>query len=338
MRKLTWALLAVLLCAGVAWAADTKISALTAATAALEDLVAIVDDPGGTPVSKKATVASILEAATDLSTDGVLADDVVDADAMADADHGDVSWTSGVASVEGGTANDLTGANSETLGNAADGKWTFTGVGGSNNEVFIIDLETTANAIGFTTTGAATDIDGLASYSLGAAGVKMTGDGDGAITFLGEGDGSDEDLTMNLDDTSNTVTFSSSTGVTELNFSALNLVTTGTVQADVTVTNKAGDATLVASEMNGMVFVTATATITLPAVTIGTTVCVYSTTAAAVHVDANASDRIRLNGTALDDGDKVSSASAAGDFICLIGDSADGWTTLGRSGTWTDGG
>lgn len=41
--------------------ADTKISALTAlATPAGEDLLAIVDDPSGTPTSKKITVSSLL--------------------------------------------------------------------------------------------------------------------------------------------------------------------------------------------------------------------------------------------------------------------------------------
>ena len=120
---------------------------------------------------------------------------------------------------------------------------------------------------------------------------------------------------------------------------SLNLVTGGEIQGKVNIVNKSSNATLTDAETHGsMVFVTATATMTLPAVSIGNTVCVYSTTAAAVYVDANASDRIRLNGVALDDGDKLTSASAAGDFICLIGDSADGWTTLGRSGTWTDGG
>lgn len=56
-----------------------------------------------------------------------------------------------------------------------------------------------------------------------AAGVKITGDGDGAITFLGLGDGTDEDLTFNLDDTSNTVTVSSSTSVATVNFSGMDL-------------------------------------------------------------------------------------------------------------------
>lgn len=51
------------------------------------------------------------------------------------------------------------------------------------------------------------------SISIGAAGVKLSDDGDGAITFLGMGNGTDEDLTFNLDDTANTCTVSSSTGL-----------------------------------------------------------------------------------------------------------------------------
>jgi hypothetical protein len=85
-----------------------------------------------------------------------------------------------------------------------------------------------------------------------------------------------------------------------------------------------------------IVRVTAAATITLPAVVIGMTTCVYSTTAATVRINPNASDGIILNGAARQtDGVDIYSSSGAGDFICLFGDSADGWTTLGRSGTWT---
>jgi hypothetical protein len=65
--------------------------------------------------------------------------------------------------------------------------------------------------------------------SIGAAGVKLTGDGDGAITLLGLGNGSDEDLTINLDDTSNTAVVSSSTGVTSISTGAIGLTSTGTV-------------------------------------------------------------------------------------------------------------
>jgi hypothetical protein len=56
-----------------------------------------------------------------------------------------------------------------------------------------------------------------------AAGVKLTGDGDGAITFLGLGNGSDEDFTFNLDDTANTIAVSSSTGVTKFDFGTIDV-------------------------------------------------------------------------------------------------------------------
>jgi hypothetical protein len=102
------------------------------------------------------------------------------------------------------------------------------------------------------------------------------------------------------------------------------------------VINTATDTTLTAAQVLGhLLLVTQTATITLPAVTIGAVVTVYSTTAAAVHVDPNTNDRIVLNGAAGGNGKKITSASGAGDFVTLIGDSEDGWTVIGRSGTWT---
>ena len=66
--------------------------------------------------------------------------------------------------------------------------------------------------------GTVTDnADGSASISIsGLNGFSLTGDGDGAITFLGAGDGFDEDLTLNFDDTENTIVGTSSTGATLL--------------------------------------------------------------------------------------------------------------------------
>ena len=92
---------------------------------------------------------------------------------------------------------------------------------------------------------------------------------------------------------------------------------------------------------NAFIFVTAAGTITLPAVAagvVGTKLVVYSTTAAAVSVDANANDRIVLSGTALDDGDKITNDSTAGSFVELYCDTTAGWRTLNIGGTWIDGG
>ncbi|RLJ04034.1 MAG: hypothetical protein DRP08_02550, partial [Candidatus Aenigmatarchaeota archaeon] len=54
--------------------------------------------------------------------------------------------------------------------------------------------------------------------TIGLAGVKLTGDGDGALTILGLGDGADEDITLNLDDTADTISITSSTGVSTIDW------------------------------------------------------------------------------------------------------------------------
>lgn len=73
----------------------------------------------------------------------------------------------------------------------------------------ITDYETGTGALMFATSPTITT-----SVILGATGVSITDDADGAITFLGLGGGAfDENLIMNLDDTENEVVFSSGTGV-----------------------------------------------------------------------------------------------------------------------------
>jgi len=104
------------------------------------------------------------------------------------------------------------------------------------------------------------------------------------------------------------------------------------------VISTAVDLTLKETECyNTLILVTAAKTITLPAVKPGMDLIVMSTGANAVHVDPNASDKIRLYGAQLDNGDKLSSASAAGDAVRLIHEDADGWCHFPISGTWTDG-
>jgi hypothetical protein len=150
-----------------------------------------------------------------------------------------------------------------------------------------------------------------------------------------------EDLCIEPGNASNTSVVSSGTGVTKLGFSALNLVTTGTISGKIPSITKSDDYTLGtddAQEAYGyMVWMSGNKTLTLPAVSAGMSVCVYSTDATAKMIDPNANDGIR-NGTASRnaDGHKITSAGAAGDFACLVADSADGWTVLGKSGTWTD--
>ena len=111
------------------------------------------------------------------------------------------------------------------------------GTSGSRiGKIWLTDLDATSGTIGTLTVSSTVSGDltvggdvivNGSDVTIGAAGVKLTGDGDGAITFLGLGDGSDEDLTLNLDDTSNVGTFTSSTLLATLNFSSIALQESG---------------------------------------------------------------------------------------------------------------
>lgn len=83
--------------------------------------------------------------------------------------------------------------------------------------------------------------DGLSRFDGGvtfsASGVQITDDADGAITFLGQGNGFDENLTLNLDDTENKVVVSSSTGVTSTDFGTIDLETDALDLSEGNITN-----------------------------------------------------------------------------------------------------
>jgi hypothetical protein len=55
-----------------------------------------------------------------------------------------------------------------------------------------------------------------------------------------------------------------------------------------------------------------------------------------VSVDPDDDDKIWLDGTALDDGDKITNGSSSGDIAVLTYYSADGWHA--STNGWTDGG
>lgn len=84
----------------------------------------------------------------------------------------------------------------------------------------LITAETNLTVIGTLQVGAST---GSPIIQIGNAGVQLTDDGDGALTFLGLGNGADEDLTFNFDDTVNNVVASSSTGVTNITATAIGI-------------------------------------------------------------------------------------------------------------------
>jgi hypothetical protein len=114
-------------------------------------------------------------------------------------------------------------------------------------------------------------------------------------------------------------------------------IAAGSNTATIFTESHAASHTLSAAECyGGVYYVTAAATLTLPAVAAGMHLTVITIGAVAVSVDPNASDLIYLDGTALDDGDKVTNASTAGDIAVLTYYDATGWHASTNS--WTDGG
>jgi len=110
----------------------------------------------------------------------------------------------------------------------------------------------------------------------------------------------------------------------------------GTCSSRINVTSYGASQLLTVEQCRGyLILVTAVATITLPVVAVGSVVTVYSTGANAIIIDPNDNDRIILNGATTGDGKQITSASGAGDYVTLVGDSADGWIVIGRSGVWT---
>lgn len=89
----------------------------------------------------------------------------------------------------------------------------------------------TAGTTDFLTPGVGGTIAGDVVYSgtldIDADGVRLDSDNDGMLIITGLGNGSDEDLRLNLDDTSNVGTFTSTTSLATLNFSSIALQESG---------------------------------------------------------------------------------------------------------------
>ncbi len=151
-----------------------------------------------------------------------------------------------------------------------------------------------------------------------------------------------ENLTLTVGSTTQ-LNLSSGTGITDLSFTGLNLVTTGTISGAIprlgtwaSPITSTGAYSLAASNSYGMwIYYNDTDEITLPAAVGGMSVCVQVPAATLVPVGPNGTDVIVLEGTPLSAGQAFSIAAVAGNFACLIADVANHWVTAGTKGTMT---
>ena len=78
---------------------------------------------------------------------------------------------------------------------------------------------------------------------------------------------------------------------------------------------------------------------TLPGAEAGLVMMFYDIGGGVITIDpVDGTDTIYLNGTSVGAGDAIDSPGAVGDFICLMAIDDTRWVTVGRSGTWIDGG
>ncbi len=125
--------------------------------------------------------------------------------------------------------------------------------------------------------------------------------------------------------------------------SDLDFLTTGTIKGgvDIVATTTTTDSPS-ADEMRGSFHTSNNASgtdYTLPTAAAGLNACFYDLNGGGViTLDAAAGDEILLNGSGVGVADAIDSPGAIGDFICLVALDATNWLTVGRSGTWIDGG
>ena len=131
---------------------------------------------------------------------------------------------------DGGGVFDSTTVDDTTWSDNANATntWTFDVSGTDHTAIFGSAITTWSGGI---TTTLDLIVNGL-DLTLGATGVKMTSDNDGAITFLSISAGNQEDLTLNLDDTANTIVFTSSTGVDNLDIGTMEIIDDASNVAD----------------------------------------------------------------------------------------------------------
>lgn len=78
---------------------------------------------------------------------------------------------------------------------------------------------------------------------------------------------------------------------------------------------------------------------TLPGAAAGLVVLFYDIAGGVITIDpVDGTDTIYLNGVSVGAGDAIDSPGVVGNFICLVAIDATRWVTIGRSGTFVDGG
>jgi len=119
--------------------------------------------------------------------------------------------------------------------------------------------------------------------------------------------------------------------------------TSGTISGAIAIVNTtAATLAMTAAQCRGTLHTTDDDAIdyTLPGAAAGLNCCwhILGGTGVITIDPVDGTDTIYLDGVSVGAGDAIDSPAAAGAFICLFATDATNWYTMGRSGTWVDGG
>lgn len=381
---------------GVAWAANTALSGLTADTAPTsDDLVLTTNDPGGTPASRKVTLENLPKAFDGDTQRGNMGLGTGDSPQFTGVEIGHATDTTltrtaaGAVAVEG-TAVQLAGDVLQT-----DSSTTLPGTCTTGQTYVDTDADTDGSLYICVTTDTWKEVDddgialaGTDTYNCFmdgatpacddagftynkttdtitvAGGVNITAtanggqlsywyeDTDNGTNYIGWGSpaSNNNDLIL-LAPTSDPLAgqipeFAAPTSVTgadnvardsaQMSWNYKNKILTSAKTSAYTVgTDDAEEC------YGGTIYVSSAATVTAcDNLAAGMNFCVKTVGAIAVHADVQADDLQILDGTALDDGDRASNTSTAGDTICFEYYDATGWWSTSGSpdgDKWTDG-
>ena len=123
-------------------------------------------------------------------------------------------------------------------------------------------------------------------------------------------------------------------------FGSLDLITTGEISGRIPMIDSTGNYTLGYDDeqeaYGHIVWMSGeNATLSLPSVIAGMTVLLYSTDATAKRADPHTNDGIRNAAARSADGLYIELSAGIGNYVSLVGDSADGWSVMGHRGTIT---
>jgi hypothetical protein len=116
--------------------------------------------------------------------------------------------------------------------------------------------------------------------------------------------------------------------------SATNVTVIGTFESPITSISYGLAA---ANCYNSKIYYGATGEIDLPAAVAGMAFVIYNTGAFTITIDPHGTDVIVRDGTAQAAGISITLASGAGNYVCLVCDTANHWVTLGSKGTLAEG-